>query len=67
LQAKELTYTELAQQVEHILKGKFQGSIPWHVEAVKLDLEANGIIERIPKMRPQLYRLTAAAERKEPP
>jgi len=56
-----LTYTELARAVEKGLEGKFDGSIRWYVEVVKLELEAEGIIERVPKTRPQLYRLTAPA------
>jgi hypothetical protein len=26
----------------------FEGSIPWYVTTVKLDLEARGVIERVP-------------------
>ncbi|MFQ6020018.1 MAG: hypothetical protein ACE5KW_04605, partial [Dehalococcoidia bacterium] len=63
LQAERgLTYTELAKQVERTLQGRFEGSIRWYVEAVKLDLEARRIVERIPRTRPQLYRLTAPAD-----
>jgi len=39
------------------LEGKFEGSIPWYVEVVKLDLETRGIVERISEMKPHLYRL----------
>jgi len=32
------------------------GSVTWHVTAVKLDLEARGLIQRIPKVTPQRLR-----------
>lgn len=57
LKNKELRFTQLTQQISKKLKGKFQGSFPWYVEVVKLDLEARKIIERVPKTKPQLYRL----------
>lgn len=53
----ELTYTDLTKAVKENLTGKFEGSINWYVEAVKLDLEARKVIERIPRTKPQLYRL----------
>ena len=53
----KLTYTDLAKAVKGKLKGGFEGSIPWYVESVKLDLEARKVIERIQKTKPQLYRL----------
>lgn len=53
----KLTYTDLARAVKRKLKDGFQGSIPWYVESVKLDLEARKVIERILRTKPQLYRL----------
>ena len=53
----KLTYTDLAKAVKGKLKGGFEGSIRWYVEVVKLDLEARKVIERIPRTKPQLYRL----------
>ena len=46
LQKKELTHTELVNQVIRRLKGKFPQNISWYAETVKLDLEARKIIER---------------------
>ena len=57
LEGKELTFADLAKCVGEKLKGKFEGSIPWYVEVVKLDLEARGIIKRMAETKPQLYRI----------
>lgn len=54
----ELTHTEIGQVVAEELKNnkvKFDGNVNWHLEWVKLDLEANGIIERVPQTSPQKY------------
>ena len=39
---------------------KFEGSVPWHTEWVKLDLEARKVIRRIPGTSPIKYELSAA-------
>jgi hypothetical protein len=54
---KEMSFRELIDDVELKLTGNFDGSIPWYVTTVKLDLEARKIIERIPKSNPQKLRL----------
>ena len=56
LSKKELTHTELLNQLNEKLKGKFSGNINWYGETVKLDLEARKMIERIDS-KPQKYRL----------
>ena len=56
LQKKELTHTELLNEVRQSLKGTFTGNISWYAETVKLDLEARKIIART-SARPQKYRL----------
>lgn len=38
-------------------KIKFDGSLNWYLEWVKLDLEAQGIIKRVPMTTPQKYML----------
>jgi len=53
----ELTYSELAAAAGTALDGRFDGSIRWYTEVVKLDLEARGVIERLTDVRPQRYRL----------
>jgi hypothetical protein len=56
LRNKELTHTELFDELEKRLRPTFSGNISWHGETVKLDLEARKIIERIVS-RPEKLRL----------
>ena len=56
----QITFTGLTEDVRSKLEGKFEGSINWYVTTVKLDLEARGILERIPKSSPQRLRLAGA-------
>ena len=56
----ELTHIELLDAITGDFKKnkiKFEGSIQWHMEWVKLDLEANKIIERVARTSPQKYTL----------
>ena len=57
LKDKELTHSELTECANKRLEGKFQGSINWYVETVKLDLEARKIVERVKEAKPQVYKL----------
>lgn len=55
------THTELLNSITDGLKKdkiKFMGSVEWHVEWVKLDLEANKKIKRIGDKSPIKYALT---------
>ena len=52
-----LTHHELTHAVETKLKGKFDGSIPWYMEGTKLDLEARGVIQRVPGEKNDEYRV----------
>lgn len=54
----QMTFTDLINDVGRQLEGTFDGSISWYVTTVKLDLEARGVIERIPGQTPQRLRLT---------
>ncbi len=54
----ESTFTALSQTVERALQDNFDGSIPWYFTTVKLDLEARGLLERVPNSRPQRVRLS---------
>ena len=52
------TFSEISTAIEKDFKTKgraFQGSIPWHLEWVKLDLEARKVIKRVPHTSPQEY------------
>jgi len=54
----EATFGEISAAIEKDFKAKkqtFQGSIPWHLEWVKLDLEARKMIRRLPNTSPQAY------------
>ncbi len=42
----ELTHTKINEYVKHTLEGRFEGSIGWYTETVKLDLEARSVIKR---------------------
>ena len=53
----EILFKDLSAAVEANLPGVFDGSIGWYTISVKLDLEARGIIERVPKHTPQKIRL----------
>ena len=56
LRKKQLTHTELSEQVNQSLANKFDGNINWYNETVKLDLEARKMIERT-STKPPKYRL----------
>ena len=60
LNTKALAHFELVKCVNHDLKGRFDGSINWYVETVKLDLEARNIIKRTTDTKPPLYMLKIA-------
>lgn len=57
LRSRELTHTELTEAVKKKLRGTFEGSVAWYMESTKLDLEARGLIERVPGERYQAYRV----------
>ena len=54
---REMTFMNLSRAVEKEVRGNFDGSVTWYVTTVKLDLEARGIIKRVPHSRPQLVKL----------
>ena len=56
LENKKLTHTQLFDQLNNKLRGRFSGNTNWYGETVKLDLEARGIIERT-DTKPQKYKV----------
>ncbi|MGE5374985.1 MAG: DUF6958 family protein [Bacteroidota bacterium] len=54
---KEISFMGLSHAVEKEVNGNFEGSVTWYVTTVKLDLEARGMIKRVPNSRPQVVRL----------
>ena len=53
----EVPLQVVRDEVGNSLQGGFEGSISWYFTTVKLDLEARGIIRRVPGMRPQHIKL----------
>ena len=56
----EATFTDISKAIAKEFKAKkirFDGSLDWYLEWVKLDLEAQKIIKRVPKTSPQKYLL----------
>lgn len=56
----EATHTEIWEAVTDYFKKsktKFEGSIQWYIEWVKLDLIANKIINKVDKTSPQKFKL----------
>ena len=58
----QISYQELNELGEDTLSGQFTGSVPWYLVTVKLDLEARGILERVPKTSPHELRLSSSEE-----
>jgi hypothetical protein len=53
-----LTHTEMLNAITENFeknKTKFEGSIGWHMEWIKLDIEARKMIRRVPNTSPQEY------------
>ena len=53
-----ISFQGLVSLIDYNLRNRFEGSIPWYVTTVKLDLEARGEIERLPGPGEQNLRLT---------
>ncbi len=54
---KEISFEELTDRAVNSLTKTFDGKVVWYMVTVKLDLEARGIIERIPGTSPHKLRL----------
>ncbi|MDD1770933.1 MAG: hypothetical protein LUO79_07600 [Methanomassiliicoccales archaeon] len=57
LRSRPLNHMELARCMEARLEGRFEGSIRWYLEVVKLDMEATRTIERVRTTDAQVYRI----------
>ena len=57
LRKDPLPHNRLDNLVKSRLKKRFDGSVSWYLETVKLDLEARELIERDNNTKPPLYRL----------
>ncbi len=55
---RDMSYADLDEMARKDLSETFDGKVGWYVVTVKLDLEARGIIERIPKSSPHRIRRT---------
>jgi hypothetical protein len=53
----EIAFGGLADAVAQRIGAEFEGSVSWYVTTIKLDLEARGLIERVPGRKPQFLRL----------
>ena len=54
----EATFSEISSAVGKDFKTqgqRFEGSLAWHLEWLKLDLEARRVIRRVPNTSPQKY------------
>ena len=56
---EEITFDQLSDLGVTDLKDNFDGKVLWYIVTVKLDLEARGVIERVPTASPQRLRLKA--------
>lgn len=58
----QATFNDMLRAIEQDFKASrttFHGSLPWHLEWIKLDLEARKIIKRIAGASPQRYRISS--------
>lgn len=58
--AGTITFSDLADKAVEDLSDSFDGKVLWYITTVKLDLEARGLIERIPKTSPHQLRLVTS-------
>ncbi|MEL6810966.1 MAG: hypothetical protein AAFP76_06485 [Bacteroidota bacterium] len=54
---REITYQQLDDLATKEISAEFDGKVSWYIVTVKLDLEARGIIERIPKTSPHKLKM----------
>ena len=54
-----MSFSRLGNLLEEQMLKNFDGSVMWYYTTVKLDLEARGVIRRVPNTEPQLLELAA--------
>ena len=54
-----LPFEKMGNMIEEQLLKKFDGPVIWYYTTVKLDLEARGVIRRVPNTEPQLLEIAA--------
>lgn len=57
----QISYSKLSDKAVEELTD-FEGKVVWYIVSVKLDLEARGIIERIPKTSPHELRMCSPSK-----
>ena len=55
----EMTYEKMNDLANERLEKTLDGKPMWYIVTVKLDLEARGIFERVPKTSPHVIKLVA--------
>ena len=53
----KMTFQDLTRLAKDKLSTSFDGKVTWYLVTVKLDLEARGIIKRVPNTSPHELRL----------
>jgi hypothetical protein len=53
----EISFSDLCDKAVDEISDTFDGKVLWYIATVKLDLEARGEIERIPKVSPHRLRI----------
>ena len=59
LEKEVISFEALSDLAVEKLTNTFDGKVLWYIVTVKLDLEARGIIERVPKSSPHELRMKA--------
>ncbi|MEM1220883.1 MAG: hypothetical protein AAGH79_18325 [Bacteroidota bacterium] len=52
-----ITFSDLADLAVQEVAPTFDGKVLWYLTTVKLDMEARGVIERVPRTSPHQLRL----------
>jgi hypothetical protein len=58
IEHNEISFKDLTELAFSGLSNNFDGSVGWYIVTVKLDLEARGLIRRVPNTSPHRLRLT---------